>query len=53
MNIMRQSSCLVVNQIKDIAMHNGGSGLRLNDGLEVKAINCWLVPDACLRLGTS
>ena len=31
-------------------MHNGGSGLRLNDGPDVKVINDWLVPNACLWL---
>ena len=31
-------------------MYNGRSGLRLNDGPDVKVINGWLVPDACLWL---
>ena len=41
MDIMRQSASLVVNPITDHSygfhlLHDGDSGLRLNDGLDVK-----------------
>ena len=41
MDIMRQSACLVVNPItvhSYLHLHDGGSGLRLNDGPDVKQL---------------
>ena len=42
MDIMRQSACLAVNQITVYSsLHDGGSGIRLNEGTDVKL---WLGP---------